>query len=221
MVIQFKILVVEDAKIYQEAYKAMLSEQKFIVQICQEGSCLKQAAQAFKPDVILMDIYLPDANGIELTREIVKNPQTKNIPVIVVTGSDDIEAQQAAYMAGAREFINKPVNKMQLLVRLENVLRFKAQQEEMERLIQDNTVSEMGASIAHHFNQPLTTLLGASQMLQMKRKEYQDDQELMELIDLMVEAGEKIAEMVKNVERLKNYKAKHYLKDINIVDLEN
>ncbi len=218
---KYKILIVEDSQVYQEAYRRMLPATSFTIEFCTGGKCFLDKVFTFLPDAILMDIYLPDANGVDLTRILQQDKKTKDIPVIIITSSDDDESQKSAYQAGAREFIIKPVNEMQLRVRLENVLRLRAQKEELEHMIQDNTVSEMGASIAHHFNQPLTTLLGAVQMLQMRKKEFIEDAEMLDLIDMIFDAGQDLADKVKKVEKLKNYKAKHYLKDINIVDLES
>lgn len=216
-----KVFIVEDSQVYQEAYRRMLRAEKFSLEFCTTGYCFLDKVKNFQPDIILMDVHLPDANGIDLTRALKEEKETCNIPVVVITANDDDEIQRKAYQAGAQEFVSKPVNEMQLLVRLENVLLLKTRQEELQKLIQDHTVSEMGASIAHHFNQPLTTLLGAVQMLQLKRSRFSQDQELLELIDMIFQAGEDLADMVKKVEKLKNYQARHYLKDINIVDLES
>lgn len=81
-------------------------------------------------DLVLMDINMPGMDGIETVRRIKKQEPLVDIPVIMVTVSDERESLELAFQAGAIDYINKPVNKMELLARVRTVLKFR---EEMAR----------------------------------------------------------------------------------------
>nr|MBA3531414.1 response regulator [Ardenticatenales bacterium] len=81
-------------------------------------------------DLILMDVSMPDMDGIEACRQIKATPHLKDIPIIMVTGNTDAENLQSAFAAGAIDYITKPVNQVELLARVRSVLRLK---QEMDR----------------------------------------------------------------------------------------
>jgi len=101
------------------------------------------------PDVglILMDLLLPDMNGIEACQCIMKTEKISNIPIIMVTGVSDLDSLQSAFDAGAVDYIVKPVRKVELLARVRSVLKFRQQEEalqqayaEMEKRVDERTL---------------------------------------------------------------------------------
>ncbi|MBM4055766.1 MAG: diguanylate cyclase [Planctomycetes bacterium] len=90
---------------------------------CLEIDSPQPAADKF--DLILMDIMMPDIDGIEACRRIKKCADFKDIPIIMVTGKTDIEYLQIAFSEGAVDYITKPINKVELLARVRSVLRLK------------------------------------------------------------------------------------------------
>ncbi|MFN3919198.1 MAG: PleD family two-component system response regulator, partial [Methylohalobius sp.] len=84
-------------------------------------------------DLVMLDIFLPDASGIEVCRRIRENPKTCDIPVIVLTGSNDEEHLEQAFDAGAVDYIEKPFKGVELLVRIRSALRLKAEIEQRKR----------------------------------------------------------------------------------------
>ncbi len=88
----------------------------------------EQAKEQF--DLILMDIMMPEIDGIEACRQIKKNERLKDVPIIMVTGKTDTEYLQNAFSEGAVDYVTKPINKMELLARVRAVLKLK---HEMDR----------------------------------------------------------------------------------------
>jgi two-component system sensor histidine kinase/response regulator len=218
---KYKILVIEDAKIEQEAYRQILGEDKFEIRITGEARSVAGIAKEFSPDVILMDIVLPDGNGIDVCEKLKSDPHTAEMPVIMVTALNEIASLKNAYRAGAVDYIRKPFNEIELLIRIENVLKLEEHKRELLRLYQDNTVSEMGRAIAHNFNQPLTTIIGSAEMLGLMGKNGDfNSPELRELLDMILDASKKLSKLVTKVEKLTTYKVKDYLKDIKFIDLD-
>ncbi|MBN2700584.1 MAG: diguanylate cyclase [Methylohalobius sp. ZOD2] len=88
-------------------------------------------------DLVMLDIFLPDAWGIDLCRRIKENPGTCDIPVIMITGSTDEEDLQRAFDVGAMDYIEKPFKGVELLARLRSALRLKAEIEQRKRQAQE------------------------------------------------------------------------------------
>ncbi len=90
----------------------------------------QQAEPSEDIDLILMDISMPGMTGIEACRQIKAIEQLQDIPIIMVTGSTEDENLEAAFAAGAIDYITKPLNKIELLARVRSVLQLK---DEMDR----------------------------------------------------------------------------------------
>jgi CheY-like chemotaxis protein len=105
-----RILVVDDDPIQLEFSSAYLSTPTAIVEMASsaEAGLEKLAEKAF--DIVLIDLQMPGMGGIEMIRRIRADPANKSLPLVVVTGLDDIVSIDIAYEAGASSFVTKPVN---------------------------------------------------------------------------------------------------------------
>lgn len=161
------ILVVEDDAITRKMVTAILEKEGYTVQTAVNGKqCLECMAQ-HPPDVILMDIRMPEMDGIEACRKIQQGQDFASVPVVFVTGCTDDKTLEAAFAAGGRDYIRKPVNRIELLARLR--LMQDLQQIEKKRLEAEKLkgVLETAGGACHQLNQPLQYLLGAVQILMM------------------------------------------------------
>ena len=118
-----KILVVEDEKLNIKLFKMILESQQYEIIIAENGKKGVELAKEILPDVILMDIMMPVMNGFEATKIIKADNTTKNIPIIVISALNDSDSRYQLLEAGADEFINKPIDKRELLVRVKNLLK--------------------------------------------------------------------------------------------------
>jgi DNA-binding NarL/FixJ family response regulator len=139
-------------------------------------------------DLILMDLLLPDMNGIEACQVIMKTEKVSKIPIIVVTGVSDKDSLQSAFDSGAVDYIVKPVHKVELLARVRSVLKLKQQEEalhraysEMERRVEERTLELKEKT--HHLEEVNTAL-------KILLKQREEDRE---------ELGEAVLSNVKNL----------------------
>ncbi len=102
-------------------------------------------------DLVLMDINMPGLSGIETLRLIKADPTIEDVPVVMVTGSDDEESLQNAFAAGALDYIGKPVRKIELLARVKSVLLFR--QEMNNRILNERGLLELTGSLAEAYKQ--------------------------------------------------------------------
>lgn len=120
-------------------------------------------------DLVLMDIMMPEINGIEACQQIKRDPRMRDVPVIMVTGVVDVEFLSQAFMAGAIDYVTKPVEQVQLVARARSALRLK---EELDRR------------------------KAGEQMLRQRERELQDrEAELMSLTDRLRSAHQQIREV--------------------------
>lgn len=117
-----RALVIEDNPLDRELLLAFLDDTRFEVQIAEGGGLGISAAIARVPDVILLDLRLPDLDGYAVCRQLRLEPQTKQVPIVIVTASDDPALNRLAYAAGAQACLVKPFRKEALLTAIEAVL---------------------------------------------------------------------------------------------------
>jgi signal transduction histidine kinase/ligand-binding sensor domain-containing protein/CheY-like chemotaxis protein len=110
-----KVLVVDDIGENRAVLRDMLTGLNFDIDEAQNGKEALFAAVAQPPDLILMDVYMPEMDGLEVTRQLRAHPRLAGIPVIVVSASASKSDEAACRAAGANGFVAKPVNEPELL----------------------------------------------------------------------------------------------------------
>ncbi|MEJ6655302.1 MAG: twitching motility response regulator PilH [Pseudomonas sp.] len=117
-----RILVVDDSP--TELYKltGMLEQHGFEVLKAENGADGVALARQEKPDAVLMDIVMPGLNGFQATRQLTKDPETANIPVIIVTTKDQETDKVWGKRQGAKDYLTKPVEEAILISTVKAVL---------------------------------------------------------------------------------------------------
>ncbi len=116
------ILVVEDERALSEAICMMLVAQGYRVTPCYNGLSAIEGFKKLNPDLILLDLQIPEPNGIEVCREI---RQTSGVPIVMVTAKSESDDVIAGLNAGADDYVSKPFNQSELLARIAARLRDK------------------------------------------------------------------------------------------------
>ncbi|WP_121967074.1 response regulator transcription factor [Myroides sp. N17-2] len=147
-----KILVIEDEKELRDIIKKSLEKEHYIVE---EADCFKNGIEklvGYDYDCILLDIMLPDGNGIDLLREL--KSMGKVDSVIIISAKDSIDDKVLGLELGADDYLTKPFHLSELLARIKSVLRRKNQQgfqslkwNNMEIVVEDRTVLVEGKSM--------------------------------------------------------------------------
>jgi diguanylate cyclase (GGDEF)-like protein len=130
-----KVLVVDDSRSNRVFIEGILKNHDHEILLATNGlEALIQIAQ-FMPDVILLDVLMPEMDGYETCRFIANNPDTKHIPVIILSGLDRIDDLVQAFDAGAMDFIRKPPNGVELIARVHSAMRIKRYQDKLKEMI--------------------------------------------------------------------------------------
>ncbi|MDR6921668.1 MULTISPECIES: response regulator transcription factor [Chryseobacterium] len=120
-----KILIIEDEPQLRETVQSFLEAEQFIVEYAEDYSSGLEKIISYEYDCILLDIMLPDGNGIELLREIKK--MHKKDPVIILSAKDSVDDKVAGLEIGADDYLAKPFHLAELMARIRSVIRRKNQ----------------------------------------------------------------------------------------------
>ncbi len=120
-----RVLIVDDIPANVRLLQAKLEADYYEVMAATDGVSALQAAADFQPDIILLDVMMPGVDGYEVCRQLKANPDTRHIPIILVTALDGREDRLSGLEAGADDFMTKPVDDVLLMARLQALVRLK------------------------------------------------------------------------------------------------
>lgn len=140
-----EILIVDDNRLNLRILSTMLSEAGYNVRKAINGYLALRSVEVAKPDLILLDIRMPDIDGYEVCIRLKAQEQTADIPVIFITALDEVIDKVKTFEVGGADYIGKPYNIQEVLVRVENQLRLSRQREQL--LKQQKQLTEQNAQL--------------------------------------------------------------------------
>ena len=129
-----RILIADDNPTNVELLEVYLSEFPCVTATAVDGRDTLEKVAQFQPDLILLDIMMPKLSGFEVCKKLKEDPATCDLMVLMVTALNEPGDIERAVAAGCDDFLSKPVNKLELLKRVENMLKIRHMTDEVERL---------------------------------------------------------------------------------------
>lgn len=148
-----KILIVDDVSANRIVFKVKLTAAGYQTVMAADGASCLRLALSERPDIILLDLFLPDRSGIEVLQALKTHPQTRRIPVVMFSSEADANLRLAALRGGAEDFMARPIDDQTLLARLRGLLRAREQFSGIETPQQDFKVLGLSEP-AQHFESP-------------------------------------------------------------------
>jgi DNA-binding response OmpR family regulator len=127
------ILIVDDVRDNIRFLSNFLATEGYTVRKATTGQMALRAIQALKPDLILLDIRMPDIDGYEICRQLKANPETVTIPIIFLSAGDEPADRAKAFQVGGVDYIAKPFQLDEILVRIQTQLRIQGLQQQLAR----------------------------------------------------------------------------------------
>lgn len=131
-----KILIADDNEANCELLQAYLQDVPCEIQLAVDGQDTLDKVASFQPDLILLDVMMPRLSGFEVCKKLKDDPATSRVMVLMVTALNESGDIERAVAAGTDDFLSKPVNRVELVKRVENMLKLKDVTDEVERLRQ-------------------------------------------------------------------------------------
>ncbi|MBN1970691.1 MAG: hybrid sensor histidine kinase/response regulator [Candidatus Delongbacteria bacterium] len=196
-----KILIVDDISKNIQLAANVLKNTDYMISFAQDGQSALKKLKAVKFDLVLLDIMMPEMDGYDVCKEMKKDEDLKDIPVIFLTAKTDSDSIIKGFENGAVDYIVKPFNNKELLARVKTHLELKKSRENLE--IQKKSLEELNAMknrflsvIGHDLKGPIGTL---EQALKVVRDKLLDKEEEEMLIEELVKSSGNVYRLLENL----------------------
>ena len=139
------ILVVDDHRLNAELLRELLATRGYHASVVSSAAAAEEQIRRSAPDLILLDVIMPGKTGYELCRELKDDPDTRLIPIVMITGLNAHEDRLKAIEAGADDFLSKPVSPEELFARVKSLLKLKEFTDELETA--ESVLCTLGRSV--------------------------------------------------------------------------
>lgn len=189
------ILIIDDVPDNLQVLGSILDKEGFDISPALNGKEGLRLAKNIRPNLILLDIMMPGMNGFEVLEELKKDKTTEGIPVIFLTAKVEKEDVVKGLQSGAVDYVTKPFNPEELLMRIRNQLTIQAYQKDIEKLSQKR--KELLHVLCHDLANPLTAILGAIDIIEPQNE---DEREIKQYIKKSADQGVNVINVVKKLE---------------------
>jgi DNA-binding response OmpR family regulator len=202
MQVRKKILVVDDNEDSVRIIADTLSREGYEVDTASNGEEALARIGRSLPDLVVLDVMMPKMSGFEVTDRLRSDPRTKEVIILLLTAKAELEAKARGIEGGANDYLVKPIDPRELLLRVRRHLEVHAGYEEkvsMERLA---AIGHISLTVRHEINNPLTVIYGQCQLLLQKPL----PEEIREKIKLIDEMTVRITQIMRQLDRIKEGK---------------
>jgi two-component system, sensor histidine kinase and response regulator len=194
------ILIVDDLKENLDILNSVLCEEGYQVRSMMNGQAALDSAQETPPDLILLDIRMPEMDGYETCSVLKKDPRTKHVPVVFISAISDVNSKIKGLQAGAIDYITKPFEIEVLLARVDIYLTIQNLQKKLKDTSEafesiDRQRAEVEKSIRHDIKGPLLPIINFPGMI--KKQSLLTEKQL-KFLDRIEEAGHRILKVIED-----------------------
>jgi len=176
------ILVVDDELENFDILEGMLLHQGYHLHYAANGIQALNFLETHQPDIILLDVMMPEIDGIDLCRRIKLNRLWCHIPIVMVTSLNSKEDLAKCLNAGANDFLSKPVTSVELCARVGSMLRIKQQHDNLQQLLQVR--EDVVSMIVHDLRNPLSSIIILIELLRIEDSLSENVQKKVDKIEL-------------------------------------
>jgi len=217
-----KILIIDDSPDSVFLLQDRLEREGFETAKAYNGEMGIQKAVNEKPDLILLDVMMPDISGFDVCKTLSSKEETKLIPIILLTALTEADNLQQGLQSGAFDYIKKPFNRTELIARINSALRFS---ETNKFLIEIEKIKTFAATVVttnHEIKQPLTLInLSTAAIRREITKANYSTENILKRIEFIENAAREIISVLDKLGAIKKPVITPYVNDLNIIDLKS
>jgi DNA-binding response OmpR family regulator len=218
-----RVMVVDDDAGYAQLLIDCFSGLGFDVLYVESGQKALAELQAFRPEIILLDIRMPEMDGFEVCQTIRQQSQYANVIIIMLTSVGEVEDKIKGIDIGANDYVVKPFGLSELFEVVARVNRFLDTKGGYLRKVEEEkftTLRGAANTVCHEVNNPLTTIVGATRVLSMKLAERNDSTDLQDEIQNILEAAHRIQNITHQLARAIRVVTTEPVPGIKMIDLK-
>lgn len=201
---EYKILIVDDVMSDVLLLKVLLTNEKFQIATASNGRQALDQVIKEKPDLVLLDVMMPDMSGFEVSQQLKANPETAEIPIIFLTALNSTADIVKGFQVGGNDFISKPFNKEELIIRVTHQISLiaakriiVAQTEELRKTIIGR--DKLYSVIAHDLRSPMGSIKMVLNMLILNLPSDTIGPEMYELLTMANQTTEDVFSLLDNL----------------------
>lgn len=201
---EYKILIVDDVMSNVLLLKVLLTNEKFAIATASNGHQALEQVEKEHPDLVLLDVMMPDLSGFEVAQRLKSNPETADVPIIFLTALNSTTDIVKGFQVGANDFISKPFNKEELIIRVTHQISLVAAKrlilqktEELQRTIAGR--DKLYSVIAHDLRSPMGSIKMVLNMLILNLPAEKIGDEMYELLTMANQTTEDVFSLLDNL----------------------
>ncbi|MEK7991510.1 MAG: hybrid sensor histidine kinase/response regulator [Thiotrichaceae bacterium] len=188
-----KIAIVDDERSMRMQLESLLNSDEYELALFESGMALLDKLAGLNPDLIILDLMMPVIDGFEVCRQVKAQAQFQHIPIILVTVLDASKALVEGLEAGADDFIQKPVSRLELRARVRSMLRIKKQYDELDAMLKMR--EELSNMVVHDMSSSIISVQLNATLMQEKPM----DEEQKNHLDMILMAADRLDEFVNDM----------------------
>ncbi|MCL6099286.1 MAG: response regulator [Bacteroidetes bacterium] len=217
-----KILVIDDYPDNVFLLQNRLEREGFEVIKAYDGTMGIQKAVEEKPDLILLDVMMPDISGFDVCKTLTTREDTKLIPIILVTALSEAESLKKGLQSGAFDYVKKPFNRNELIARINSALRFSEMNMLLVEVEKVKTYAATVVTANHEIKQPLTQInLSTAAIRRELSKSDFSHETILKRIEFIEHAARDILAVLEKLGSIRRPVITPYVNNQNIIDLSS
>jgi two-component system cell cycle response regulator len=216
-----KVLVIDDLPENVFMLQDRLEHEGYEVLTAYDGKSGIEKARAELPDLILLDVMMPDITGIEVCKTLVVDNETSGIPIILVTAKSGAEDTKEGLEAGAFDYIKKPINRIELIARVMSALKLSDANKLVLEAEKKNTFVATVVTANHKIKQPLTLLSLSSAAIKRELGKDEISREvLLSRLKYIETAIKEITDVLDKLNSIKDPVIADYTNSVKMINVE-
>ncbi len=217
-----KILVIDDLPENIFILQDRLAQEGYEVITAYGGNDGMEKAYSNLPDLILLDVMMPDMSGLDVCKTLVNDDKTKHIPIILVTAKSGAEDTKEGLEAGAFDYIKKPFNRIELMARVKSALKLSEVNKQLLEIEKRTTFIATMVTANHKIKQPLTLLsLSSAAIKKELDKEDFTREAILRRVKYIDAAIKDISDVLNKLNSITKPELSDYAKDVKMIKVDS